>query len=50
MTAGLSSPKGLNIDAVIASTLWFVLTVEFVVPSGSVMPGMELKKFNMLLW
>jgi len=48
MTAGLSSLKDLNIDAVIASTLCFILTVEFVVSSGSVMPGMELKKFHVL--
>jgi len=40
MTAGFSSPKDLKMDAVIASTLWFVLTVEFIVSSGSVMPEM----------
>ena len=31
MTAGLSSPSGSNIDAVVASTLRFVLAVESVV-------------------
>jgi len=40
MTAGFSSPKDLKIDAVVASTLCFILTVAFVVSSGSVMPEM----------
>jgi len=31
MTAGLSSPRGSNIDAVVASTFRIVLAVEFVV-------------------